>query len=326
MSPTGIFRHATNASVGAASQRDAGAGSTLTELSRRALSERLIELSLDSPAMGQAVTVRVLLPAGYADHSSRRYPTLFLLHGGGSAEGAHSWTVKGDAEALTADTDMIVVMPDGGNGLYSDWLVPASRHGYARWETLHIRELVPWVDATFRTVSTRAARACAGLSAGGFGALSYAARHPSLFGAAAAFSGMVDTNLHPWIVEIAALLDDAEPTAVWGSRQHHEHRWRAHNPWDLADRLGTVQLILSTGTGVPGDADPIRAPVDPVELAVHQQGTSLHERLEELGIPHRWRTRRGTHSWPYWRRDLASALPELAAFFGRAATESQAHV
>ena len=61
---------------------------------------------------------------------------------------------------------------------------------------------------------------------GGFGAMSYAARHPDLFGAAASFSGAVDTN-NP--LDIAITGD--EP---FGPRATQEIRWRGHNPTDLA--------------------------------------------------------------------------------------------
>ena len=58
-----------------------------------------------------------------------------------------------------------------------------------RWETFHIDQLIPWIDHNLRTVADRRGRAIAGLSQGGFCSMSYAARHPDLFGVALSFSG-----------------------------------------------------------------------------------------------------------------------------------------
>ena len=79
---------------------------------------------------------------------------------------------------------------------------------------------------------------------GGFGAISYAARHPDRFTAAASFSGAVDTN-DP--ADIAITGD--EP---FGPRATQEVRWRGHNPWDLAANLRGLSLTVRTGNGLPG--------------------------------------------------------------------------
>ena len=86
-------------------------------------------------------------------------------------------------------------------------------------------------------------RAIAGLSMGGFGAMSYAARHPDRF-AAASFSGAVDTN-NP----LDQAVTDDKP---FGPRATEEVRWRASNPWDLADNLRPLRLAVRTGNGQPG--------------------------------------------------------------------------
>ena len=87
-------------------------------------------------------------------------------------------------------------MPDAGQGgFYSDWY-NAGAGGPPKWETYHVGQLIPYVDAHYPTVAARGGRAIAGLCMGGFGAMSYAARHPDLFVAAASFSGAVD-NMDP---------------------------------------------------------------------------------------------------------------------------------
>jgi S-formylglutathione hydrolase FrmB len=153
----------------------------ITVVGHQRLDERLEEWTLRTPALADPTRVRVLLPAGYRADPRRRYPVLYLLHGADSDY--RSWTRYGDAEAITARAPLIVVMPDGGRmGWYTDWYV-GDQPVQPMWETYHVGELVPWIDATYRTIATRGGRAIAGLSMGGYGALSYAARHPSTFAA-----------------------------------------------------------------------------------------------------------------------------------------------
>src|SRR5439155_12725137 len=138
----------------------------------------------------------------------------------------------------------IFVAPDGGaGGYYSDWYNTGGG-GPPMYETYHVDQLVPLIDQHFRTVGTRDGRALIGESMGGFGVLTYAARHPDLFGAAASLSGFVDTNTLPGIgvLTFAPLLQAAAPTSIWGPRQTEEVRWRGHNPTDLAGNLRDVDL------------------------------------------------------------------------------------
>ena len=288
-----------------ASSTPAGA-SAITVVSRQRRGARLEDWTLRTPALSDPTGVRVLLPTGYASDSRRRYPVLYLLHGADSDY--QSWTRDGDAEAITARAPMIVVMPDGGaNGWYTDWYQGA-RPVQPRWETYHVGELVPWIDATYRTIAARRGRAIAGLSMGGYGALSYAARHPGTFAAAASFSGALEIG----------------SADAWGERSANEARWRAHLPISIASRLRSLALVeLRTGDGRPGPLD--RRGTKPgcgacgLERFLRAGNVRLHARLRALGIRHVWDDYGpGTHDWPYWRRDLRETLPDLARVLVRA--------
>jgi len=88
---------------------------------------------------------------------------------------------------MTSGRDLIVVMPDAGLGWHCN---PArSNVGPRNWETFHIEELIPWVDATFRTFPEQAGRAVSGFSMGGFGALKYIAKYSDKFASVSAHSG-----------------------------------------------------------------------------------------------------------------------------------------
>jgi len=265
---------------------------------------RLLDFTLSTDALAGPTHIRVLLPAGYRD-SRKRYPVLYLLHGAGGSY--TSWT---DAAAkLARMRPLIVVMPDGGPaGFYSDWFNDG-QGGPPMWETYHIGELVPWVDSRFRTKAGRRARAVAGYSMGGFGALSYAARHPDLFAFAASFSGVVDSN-DPglWPIFESARTPAGNP-AVWGPRDTEEARWHAHNPVDLAAQLSGIHLLLFTGNGQPGGL--YGGGPDSFEAEIEKANLTLDARLDQLGIPHVFKDRAGTHSFAYAKHDLAETLPIL---------------
>lgn len=281
----------------------ASAASRLHLLSVQQRGPRLEQLAFKTPAVAGTTDVRILLPAGYRTHPRRRYPVLYLLHGALDDYGA--WTDKGDAEGITASYPLIVVMPDSGpSGGYTNWFNNGAG-GPPEWESYHIDQLLPWIDAHLRTRATRSERAIAGLSMGGFGAMSYAARHPDLFAAAASFSGAVDTN-NPLDIAVT-------PDSVFGPRLTEEVHWRAHNPWDLAANLRGVNLTIRTGNGLPGGP---YGGGDPVEVAVHQMSVSFHDRLQQLGIPSLFDDYGpGGHDWPYWERDLRETVPTLMSVF-----------
>ena len=276
------------------------------------LKPRLVELTFQTPALSGDTKVRVLLPTGYDPSGHTRYPVLYLLHG--SVDDYRSWTDKGDAEHLTAGLPLIVVMPNAGNGgFYSDWFNHGAG-GPPEWETYHVGELIPWIDAHYPTIASRAGRATAGLSMGGFGAMTYPARHPDMFVAAASFSGAVNTNdPAPLGAPDESSFDGGQPYATWGPRQTEEVRWRAHNPWDLAENLRGLNLTVRTGNGQPGGP---YGGGDPIEAYVHQTSVDFHDKLTQLGIAHVWDDYGpGGHAWPYWQRDLKETLPALMAAF-----------
>ena len=151
---------------------------------------RIQYYKLTTPSVGRLPRVNVLLPDGY--DTSRRYPVLFLLHDGG--ENYSTFDTKYDIRNHTAGRSLIVVMPDGGAaGWYCD--PESSNVGPRNWETFHIKEFIPRVDATFATTGQPSGRAISGFSMGGFGALKYAAKHPELFGSVSSHSGPADLRI-----------------------------------------------------------------------------------------------------------------------------------
>ncbi|MES9536897.1 MULTISPECIES: alpha/beta hydrolase family protein [unclassified Actinomadura] len=298
-------------------------------VSVRRMDDRQYALRVSTAALGRAVDVRVLLPTGYDRRPDARFPVLYLFHGTGGR--ASDWVDRGDAEKTTAGRPLITVMPDAGfdgdgGGWFTDWADPRTALGPSKWETFHVDQLIPWIDRNLRTVPRREGRAVAGLSQGGFGAMSYAARHPSLFVSAASFSGAPDIAYDPVVSVgaagvvsyIAAVEDGVHPDAIFGSRLANAVNWRGHDPATLAPNLRGMRLELRTATGVPGPFDP---PVpDPaaigIEALTHASTVSFHRRLESLEIPSRYDDYvLGTHTFPYWARDLRRHMGPLMRTF-----------
>ncbi|GAA2271576.1 hypothetical protein GCM10010149_11600 [Nonomuraea roseoviolacea subsp. roseoviolacea] len=154
---------------------------------------------ISSPA--EPITVRVYLPPGYDPAASPRYRSLYLINGGG--DDYDEWTTKTDLVSLLAEVpghpyEGIVVMPTGGrSGWYADWAGRTDGFFAPRWETYHISQLVPWIDANFATVADRTGRGLAGVSMGGYGTLRYAAAHPDVFSVVGALSPGIELRARP---------------------------------------------------------------------------------------------------------------------------------
>ncbi|TMC47929.1 MAG: esterase family protein [Chloroflexi bacterium] len=285
------------------------------------LDARLLAVTVSTPALPGTARIRILLPAGYATDPSRRYPVFYLLHG--TSGGAEDWTTKGNAEQATAGLPLIVVMPDialndGGGGWCTNWY-NQGHYGQPQWETFHIDELIPWVDQNLRTIASREGRAIAGLSQGGFCSISYPARYPDLFSIALAYSGApniahdLDSELgSTLIINLTEVtLDGAPPNSMFGDRATEQINWEDHDPDTLAPNLRNTDLFMYFGNGAPGplDPSPVNPGATPIEALVARDNVEFHDRLISLGIPSHYDAYGpGTHSWPYWDRDLMWSL------------------
>ena len=90
-----------------------------------------------APARPNALRVNVLLPDGYDERSSRRYPVLYLLHGVGDAY--DSWALPGQGEILDVARGFpgFIVMPEADRGFYTNWW-NGGRRGDPGWERYHL--------------------------------------------------------------------------------------------------------------------------------------------------------------------------------------------
>jgi enterochelin esterase-like enzyme len=151
---------------------------------------------LASKAMGRDVGYVVWLPGGYEDKADQRYPVIYFLHGAGGNESGDSAGFSGYlAEAIKKDVlpPVICVFPNGGMSGYRGEV-----------ETMIVKELIPLVDQSYRTIAKPASRAVAGFSMGASGATRLAIAQPGLFCAAAGWGGGPRPGTNPMTDDAAA--------------------------------------------------------------------------------------------------------------------------
>ena len=123
-----------------------------------------------------------------------------------------------------------------------------------------------------------------------------------MFKAAASYSGVVDTLGSDF---------DADPM-MWGDKTADVATWEAHDPVSQAAALEGTDLYISYGDGGQGPLDERAPALDDLEPWIKSQNEALVARLEELGIPATVDAYgAGSHTWPYWQRELRDSLPML---------------
>jgi enterochelin esterase-like enzyme len=215
-----------------------------------------------SEANARDILVKVYLPPGYA-RSGKRYPVVYNLHGAGGGSPQRQWSRvrKTLKEAIETGrvAPRIYVFADGlGDTFFLDY-ADAS----VKAETAIVRELIPFIDRTYRTISTRESRAIDGFSMGGGGALRLAISYPELFGSVVSYGAALikrDTNQK---------LDEKR----YGDAAGYEKR----NPWPLLEKNANAVRGKLRIRMVCGDAD-----------RLFPLNVEFKDRLQALKIPVDW--------------------------------------
>ncbi|MEM7016181.1 MAG: alpha/beta hydrolase-fold protein [Pseudomonadota bacterium] len=139
--------------------------------------------TFSSPSVGQPVGYNIYLPPGYdaPENSEKRYPVVYYLHGGRPGNESRSVAITPfihQAIESKQVAPMVYVFVNGGK-------VSHYNHGEHPGETVFIKELIPHIDQTYRTVAERGGRALQGFSQGGRGTTRIMFKYPKLFISAA---------------------------------------------------------------------------------------------------------------------------------------------
>jgi enterochelin esterase family protein len=226
----------------------------------------------------------VYTPPGYDADAGKRFPVLYLQHGAGEDE--RGWTTQGRANFILDNliaagkaVPMIVVMDRGYAERSAAAPSPSSPGGrpmmidFRSFEEVLLGELIPRVDATYRTRADRERRAMAGLSMGAMQTLQIAPTHLDTFAWIGAFSTPPIGRFDPKSSSGGAFADPATFNAK-------------------------VRLFwLGAGTA---------------ETQFHTAVQRMHESLDGAGIRHVVFESPGTaHEWQTWRRSLHDFAPRL---------------
>jgi S-formylglutathione hydrolase FrmB len=257
---------------------------------------------IKSAILKQGMKYNVYLPNGY-QKSQKRYPVLYLLHGHSGNE--TDWVKIGKADSIAnrlmetkAVAEMIIVMPDGRNDYYLNTF-----DGKFKYEDYFIKELVPFVDSTFRTKTDKASRALAGLSMGGYGAALYSLKHPEMFSVGVGLSSAIRTDAA--MVALEDSLYDSRFEGKLGLKLRGQSKvndyYQKNSVLKLMETMPESTLKATRWYFDCGDDD-----------YLIEGSCTLHILMNKRKIAHEFRVRDGAHDWTYWR----TALPDVLKFVG----------
>jgi len=267
-----------------------------------------------SATLGEDIAYTVYLPYGY-DESADEYASLYLLHGRGDTMDA--WTqVKSDLDELIEDGTIdpaVVVMPDAPWSERASYYVDSAYTGPDAppgrpVETAFVEDLVPHIDATYRTVDDRTARGVGGYSMGGAGALRFALAHQDLFSAALVLSPALYTPLPP------ADSSTREFGAYGvGDELFVESLYRNKNYPSLlpeVDPALPVHLFLAVGDDEYVNPDPADA-----LHGIDTETALLSARVKRTdGLSSQLRVVNGGHDWDVWQPMFVEGVEDLFTF------------
>jgi len=244
-----------------------------------------------STITGQWRRCFVYTPPGYDENLSLRYPVLYLQHGSGEDE--TGWIFQGHANLILDNliaekkaVPMIIVMENGYASRPAGPFGPpsAAPGDFSTFEEVMIKEVIPMIDSSFRTVPDRDHRAMAGLSMGANQALHLATGHLETFAYMAGFSGTMN-----------GLSSDAlDPATAFNGR------FKDGEAFNQQVKL----LWLGMGTEEPD--------------FFHGSIGAFRTMLDKAGIQYIYFSSPGTaHEWLTWRRDLHDFAPRLFQAAGK---------
>jgi enterochelin esterase-like enzyme len=242
----------------------------------------------------------IYLPPDY-ETSQRSYPVLYLLHGGGDDQ--TGWVQFGEVLHITdraikdgTSTAMIIVMPDADTGRRGYFNDPKGDWNY---EDFFFKELMPYVEKTYRIKGDKRYRAVAGLSMGGGGSFMYALHHPELFSSACPLSA----STGPLTLQAAGEWLERRSETKYTDAEKEKY-FKGHSALELVNTM-TVDQLKSVRWYIDcGDDD-----------FLYEGNSLIHIALRKKEVPHEFRIRNGAHNWTYWREALPVVLEFVSMTF-----------
>lgn len=253
---------------------------------------------IESSILKTKVKYSIFLPASYEEETSKKYPVVYFFHGLGESN-SKDWTKYTNViESLEKSglQEMIYVFPNGSNSYYCN-----RYDGSYNYMDMFVEELVPYIDANYRTVADKQHRALTGYSMGGFGAMAMAIRNPETFGMSAPMSLSLYNN-ERYTTESQSGWNGQWGNIFGGVGEYGEGRltdyYKIHCPFyafneENKETLSQVRWFIHCG-----DDDTITIGND-----------SLHVVMRRNGYEHEYRMGDGAHTSSYWTNALKEILP-----------------
>ena len=157
-----------------------------------------------SNIIGVDIGYNIYVPPEYFSHPNQRFPVIYVLHGFGGDENTFGSLIKTKQTGL--QPTIFVSINGFRNSKYRDAIPGSAMYGTEMIDSSFITELIPNIDATYRTVATKGGRAIHGFSMGGMGALRFAFKYPQLFSSVYAYAPAIDDNASNAMAEEPALM------------------------------------------------------------------------------------------------------------------------
>jgi len=212
----------------------------------------------------------------------RPWSVFYLLHG--LSDDHTIWMRRTSIERYVAGLPLVVVMPDGGRGWYSNAVSP----GGLAYEDDLIKDVVGLVDRTFPVKAERAGRAIGGLSMGGYGAVKLGLKHHELFASVTSHSGALAFT-HREAKDAKTL--SPEFTAIFGEKP----KGGTEDPFALVEKIDH------------GRVPAMRIDCGKDDFLI-EDNRSFHKHLEALHITHEYEEFPGDHNWAYWDTHVQEAV------------------
>ena len=248
----------------------------------------LCDVHWSSSILAKKVGMFVILP----EVGTPPFATYYLLHG--LSDDYTVWQRRTRVEWYVREMPLIVVMPDGFRGFYTD---NADGPEYARYLA---EEVVGFVERNFPARAGREARCVGGLSMGGYGALRLALGYPRLFASANSHSGALMHGSRN-VPRPDGPLSPAEFRRIFGNAPAGSD----HDLVTLARR--------AKGSGAAMPRLSIDCGTDDVLL---DDNRAFHRELTRLDVAHEYREFPGGHTWDYWDEHVQDALRFHAGALG----------
>ena len=245
-------------------------------------------IAIFSNSMHHTIKTVVITPSNYSKEKTKNFPVVYMLHGAG---GSYSNWIKyvPHIQKLADDFQMILVCPDGAS---TSWYFDSPIDSSFRYETFVGTEVPQYIDANYRTIADRKARAIMGLSMGGHGSLFLGFRHSDIFSACGSTSGALHVSVITKGYGVELRLGD---TAV---NRKYWHDWSVLNVIDQYPK-DSLAIIMDCGT----------------EDRVLMMNRMVHEKMLKLKIPHDYIERPGEHNWKYWNNSVDYQLFYFYKYF-----------